>query len=283
LLEESSIPLVIITIALTFLIAYSIDRFLSRAFKPIIQRNPSLATLLVFFRRVFLLIVILIGLFTGISWAYPEAGNWIASLLLTAGFISIVIGLAAQSSLSNVISGLLIALSQSLRIGDLIKFRGEYGYVEDITLTRVIIRTWDNKRLIVPTASLDTEVITNYSYGDPSMLLYVDTSISYESDLEKALSIMEDVARSHPEFLPRSDLPKALVMEHGESGIGIRLITAAKDERTAWNMHRDLLKEIKRRFDEEGIEIPYPKRSLVISREDREFIRKLVEGGSTFK
>lgn len=63
----------------------------------------------------------------------PETSNVITSLLFTAGFLSIVVGLAAQNSLSNLISGLMIALSQSLRIGDSVYFKGEYGWVEDKT------------------------------------------------------------------------------------------------------------------------------------------------------
>ena len=279
LVQEKILPFIAV-IVITFLVAYLVNRFMIKALSPISKRNPSLATLLQFLRRVIVLVIVLVMLFSGISQLYPEAGSLVSSLLLTAGFISIVVGLAAQSSLSNIISGLVIASSQSLRIGDLINFRGEYGYVEDITLTRVIIRTWDNKRLIIPTSVFDSEVVTNYSYGDPTMILYVDTSISYESDLEKAMQIMVEVAKSHPDFLPKEGLPKALVMEHGESGISLRLITCARDQLTAWYMHRDLLKEIKKRFDEEGIEIPYPKRSLVISREDRKFIKELFNSNS---
>ncbi len=259
----------------TFIIAYLIDRSLSKAFRPISERNPSLATIMSFLRRVLVVLLILVGVFTSVSWAFPEASNVITSLLLTAGFLSIVVGLAAQSSLSNLISGLLIALSQSLRIGDLVYFKGEYGWVEDITLTRVVIRTWDNKRLIIPTSIFDNEVVTNFSYGDPSMLVYVETSISYESDLERAMEIMIEEAKKHPDFLPKDGLPKCLVMAHGDSGIELRLITSAKDQLKAWYMHRDLLKSIKRRFDEEGIEIPYPKRSIVISKEDRELLKGL--------
>ncbi len=275
---ESPYIAVGIGIITTFIIVYLLDRFLSRAFRPISERNPSLATIMNFLRRILVLVVILIGVFTSVSWAYPEAGTVITSLLLTAGFLSVVVGLAAQSSLSNLISGLLIALSQSLRIGDLVYFKGEYGWVEDITLTRVVIKTWDNTRLIIPTAIFDHEVVTNFSYGDPSMLVYVETSISYESDMEKAMRVMVEEAKKHPDFLPKEGLPKCIVMAHGDSGIELRLITSAKDQLTAWHMHRDLLRSIKKRFDEEGVEIPYPKRSLVISREDREFIKELVGG-----
>jgi small-conductance mechanosensitive channel len=153
-------------------------------------------------------------------------------------------------------------------------FRNDYCIVEDIKLMHTVLRTWDNRRLIVPNSIFQSEVIINYSIGDPTMLIPIAVQVSYESDLEKAMNIMVEVARKHPDFLPTPGLPKSMVMEFADSGITLRLLSRAKDQPTAFMMARDLLFQIKKEFDANGIEIPYPRRFLVLDKRIEEKISK---------
>jgi small-conductance mechanosensitive channel len=134
---------------------------------------------------------------------------------------------------------------------------------------------------VVPNAILQNEVIINYSVEDPTMLAPVYVQVSYESDLEKATQIMVEVARRHPECMPTGNLPNAVVMEFQDSGILLRLLSRAKDQPTAWKMARDLLLEIKKEFDRQGIEIPYPRRYLVAGKELQEQISELTKAVKT--
>jgi len=99
------------------------------------------------------------------------------------------------------------------------------------------------------------------------MLVPVFVQVSYESDLEKAMKLMVEVAKRHPDCMPIGDLPNAVVMEFADSGINLRLLSRAKNQPTAFMMARDLLFQIKKEFDANGIEIPYPRRYLVVGKE----------------
>ncbi len=274
----NSIIIFIVGLTVTFVVAYFLNKVVAKAFQAIIQKQPKLETTYRFARRLAVSVVVLIGLAASIFTAFPEAGGVVASIFVAAGFASIVVGLAAQSSLSNIISGVIVSVSQPIRIGDAIMFRGDFCFVEDIRLMHTVLRTWDNRRLIVPNSVLQSEVITNYTSEDPTMLVPVFVQISYESDLEKAMQIMVDVAKKHPDCLPIGNLPNVVVMEFADSGITLRLLSRAKDQPTAFMMARDLLKEIKKEFDKHGIEIPYPRRYIVPSKDLEEKLSKIADG-----
>lgn len=230
-------------LTLTFFAAYYLNKILV---DKLVIPHPELMTTLSIIRRIIVLSVALIGVMATTFTVFPEAIGIITSLFVAAGFASIVVGLAAQSSLSNVVAGFFVSVSQPFRIGDAVMFRNEYCYVEDMRLMHTVLRTWDNRRLIIPNSVLQSEVLTNYSIVDPTVLVPIYVQVSYDSDLKKAMDIMVDLAKRHPDCLPIGSLPNAVVMEFQDSGIRLRLLTRAKDQSTAFNMTRDLLFEIKK-------------------------------------
>ena len=268
----------IVGLTITFVITYYLNRILIRSFNRMVLSQPTFITTLTIMRRLIILAAVLIGLMAATFTAFPGSLGAITSVFVAAGFASIVLGLAAQSSLSNLISGIINSVSRPFCIGDAIMFRNEMCYIEDMRLVHTIMRTWDNRRLVVPNSILQNEVIINYSMDDPSILVPVPVQVSYESDLSKAMQIMTNAARSHPGCLPSGDLPTTVVMEFQDSGILLRLLTRAKDQSTAFSMTRDLLLTIKREFDEQGIEIPYPKRQLVLGKDLSDKLSELKHG-----
>jgi len=277
MLDISLIIYLILGYGIVFTIIYLLKHMLEKALQTRLMDQPGLKTTYIFLTRTILLIIALIGVSTVTFAVFPQLGGFAASLLVTAGFASIVIGLAAQSSLSNLISGFLIALTQPLRVGDAVMFKGDFCIVEDIKLIHTVLRTWDNRRLIVPNSTLQSEVIVNYSIKDPTMLVPVSVQISYESDLKKAMDIMVDIARKHPDCLPTENIPNVVVMEFQDSGILLRLLSRARDQPTAFRMARDLLYQIKLEFDRNNIEIPYPRRYLVADKKLYEQLAKISE------
>lgn len=261
----------------TYIVVYALGLVLGRYIRRAAEKDPRLATTYAYVRRLILVAVALIGVSAATLVSFPAALGVIASLFIAAGFASIVIGLAAQSSLSNVISGFLISLSRPFRLGDAVVFRDEFCFVEDVRLMHTVLRTWDNRRLIVPNALFQSEVVINYSIGDPTMLVPVFVEISYESDLDKAMKIMREVALRHPDCMPIGDLPNVVVMEFADSGIKLRLLSRAKDQPTAFMMARDLLYQIKKEFDANGIEIAYPRRHIILGREAEEALGRVLE------
>jgi len=272
-----SVLIFITGLTITFIATYAVNHVMTGYVQELVSREPKLVTIYTFLRRLALSVIIFTGAIIATFAAFPAAGAALASLLIAAGFVSIVVGLAAQSSLSNIISGITISLSQPFRIGDAVVFRNDFCFVEDIKLSHTVLRTWDNRRLMVPNSILQSEVIINYSINDPTMLVPLTVQVSYESDLEKAMNIMVDIARKHPDFLPAPDLPQVVVMEFADSGIVLRLLSRAKDQPTAFMMARDLLFQIKKEFDANGIEIPYPRRFLVLDRRMEYMFSKLID------
>lgn len=254
--------ILIVGYGITFTMALIIDKIIKKWFERLIVRSPSLKTSFIFLRKILLFSIVIIGISFTTFTAFPELGPALASLFIAAGFASIVIGLAAQASLSNIIAGIMISLSQPIRIDDAILFRNEFCFVEDLTLMYTVLRTWDNRRLIVPNSILQSEVIVNYSAKDPTKLVPIFADISHDSDVDLAMKIMVDVAKRHPDCLPIGDLPNAVIMEINENGVRLRLLSRAKDQPTAFRMARDLLREIKKEFVVNGIEFAYPRRYI---------------------
>lgn len=264
----------------TYLAVYIVNTILRRYIHGFIAKQPQLETTYTFLRRLVLLAVALIGVGATVFTTFPAAGGLIASLFVAAGFTSIVVGLAAQSSLSNLISGMIVSVSQPFRIGDAVMFKNEFCYVEDIKLMHTVLRTWDNRRLLVPNSLFQSEVIVNYSVEDPTMLAPIFVQVSYESDLDKAMQIMKDIALRHPDCLPTGDLPNVVLMDFGDSGITLRLLSRAKDQPTAFKMSRDIMYQIKKEFDANGIEIPYPRRYLVLGKETEKILGGLTSSSN---
>ena len=268
----------VIGIAITYVICHLLNRFLLKYFKKLVEREPKFETSYAYLRRIVVALVAMISVTVLVFSVFPEAGAAVASILVAAGFASIVVGMAAQSTLSNLIAGMVIATSQPFRVNDAVLLRGEFGFVEDVTLTYTVVRTWDNRRLIIPNSVMQGEVFVNYSIRDPKKLVPVYVKISYESDIDRAVEIMKELARKHPDFLPLPGLPVVHVMELTESGISLRLLSAAKDQPNAFEMSKSLLYQIRKEFERNGIEIPYQQVSLVIDPELRDAILKLSKG-----
>jgi small-conductance mechanosensitive channel len=262
----------------TYLTVHIVNVIAERYFGALAHSRPRLETIYRFLRRALLGVIVLIGVAVSTYTNFPNAAAGVTSLLLAAGFLSIVVGLAAQSTLSNVIAGAMVSLAQPFEIGDAVVFpypNGDWCFVEDIQLTFTVLRTWDLRRLMVPNAMFQSSVLVNYTAVDPTMLVIVSLQITYESDVDRAREVMLDEARRHPDFRPLGNLPITHVMEYADNGVQLRLLSAAKDQPTAFQMEKDLLYTIRKRFTEIGVQLPYPTRRVILETgEAKELVRK---------
>ncbi len=186
------------------------------------------------------------------------------SLLSGAGVISLILGYAAQKTLSNFFCGLGIAFSDPFEIGDFIKCVDIdiNGYVEDITLRHSVIRTIDNRRLIIPNSRLDDMTIENYNHTDNEVCRFVDYPIAYSANVDKALNIIKDemgkLYNPNTNGINKNvEFPRVRVSKWDSSGIVIRCWVWGADNSMAHENIFHLNYIIKKRFDDEGIEIPY--------------------------
>lgn len=268
------LPILIGVIILLTIIVASIT---TRIINVMIKKNREIednddVTNLIFFKRS---VVVLIYL-TGISFAIymiPQLRLVAASLLAGAGLFAIAIGFASQAALANVIGGLFIVMFKPYKIGDRIQVRMDLnGVVEDINLRHTVIRNFENKRIIIPNSVISNEVVINSNYEDNKICKWIDMGISYDSDIDLAKEIIKDEILKHPLFVDNrteeqieegEEIVPVRVILMGESSVNLRGWSWAENPPDAFVMGCDLLESIKKRFDKEGIEIPFPHRTLV--------------------
>ena len=135
------------------------------------------------------------------GWAlftFPALRTLGASLFASAGLLSIVAGLAAQSTLSNVFAGMQLAFSDALRVGDLVVFDGEMGTVEEITLTYVVVGTWDQRRWIVPSTSFTTQAFENWTRGQAHLYGTVELDLDWLVPVEAMRVELHHIVEASP-------------------------------------------------------------------------------------
>lgn len=218
--------------------------------------------------------VVLIGLGFAV-YMIPALRAISVSIFAGAGVLAIVVGFAAQKALGNVISGVFIAVSKPYRVGDWITIGERYGTVEDITLRHTVIRNPRNERIIIPNSIIGDEVIENSTIHDKRLCKWLEFHISYDADIDKARRIMEEEVRKHPDFLDvrSADEKKAgqpvrvKIVGFGDSSVILRAWAWVHDIDAAYRIFWDLNESIKKRFDREGVEIPFPYRTLVYKKD----------------
>ncbi|NYT19323.1 MAG: mechanosensitive ion channel family protein [Methanosarcinales archaeon] len=263
---------------LTFLAAKLTDRLLKAYFVLASSKMNIDETTYGLVRRIIVAMVYFTG-FLMIVFSIPSLRDLSIALFAGAGFAGIVIGMAAQNTLSNIIAGIALATFRPFRVGDLLTIHGEYGRVTDITLGYTKIRTWDNRRLNIPNHIISDEAIINWSIDDPSVNWTIVIGISYDSDIDLARRLMIAEARKHPEVMSYEDLlqykPDAkpgdevsvLVTELADFSVNLKLYVWVHDRSVAFDTGCELKEAIKKRFDAEGVEIPFPYRTIVYKKD----------------
>ncbi len=184
-------------------------------------------------------------------------GFWnisITGLAASLGIGSIVVGLALQEPLSNFVSGIFLLLSGAVKDGETVDISGTVGTVESITVNHTVVRTFDGKRVMIPNKSVWSEVITNLW---PSNIRRIEMSVgvSYDSDLEKVVKVLKECL-DEEETIEKDPAPFVTFEGFGASSIDFKLRFWVRRE-NYFDSQMNLAMRIKRRFDEEGIEIPF--------------------------
>lgn len=262
---------VVLIVVAAFLLERLLYLLVRRAYKRGVRGRED-ATRYKFLKNALRFLVSL-GTLGAIIYTIPSARNLAFTLFAGAGILVAILGLATQRAFSNIISGVFIVSFKPFRVGDHIRVGDKYsGIVEDITLRHTVIVNGENRRVIVPNAVISDEAIVNSSIVDESICKHIEVSVSYESDLDKAMAILEQEAEAHPSNMDRRTaeelergIPKVVVrvVALAESSITLRAYVWAADNTLASAMHNELNRSIKLRFDREGIVIPYPHRTIV--------------------
>ncbi|MDL1956411.1 MAG: mechanosensitive ion channel family protein [Candidatus Desulfofervidus auxilii] len=199
-------------------------------------------------------------------------GISITPLITTLGIGGLAVALALQDTLANLFAGLHILASKKIKPGDYIKLEsGEEGYVTDITWRDTTIRQLPNNIVIIPNSKLASAIITNYNLPQKEMSVLVQVGVSYDSDLEKvekvtievAKEVMREVNGGVPEFEP-------FIRYHtfDDFSINFTVILRAKEFVDQYLVKHEFVKRLKKRYDEEGIEIPFPIRTVFLEQKN---------------
>lgn len=191
-----------------------------------------------------------------------------------AGIIGIVIGVASQTSIGNIVSGFFLVSEKSFELGDLIRIGDKTGTVYSIDLLSIKIRTFDNLLLRIPNQTVISSEVINVTKF-PIRRFDLDISVAYKEDLGKVKSIIEKVVRKNPLCL---DEPEPLITfkSFGDSGINI-LLGVWFEKPNFLKVKNSVFMEIKQAFDQEGIEIPFPHMSIYAGEATKPF--PIVEKG----
>ena len=193
-------------------------------------------------RRTIVFAVLLVGFAVALAQfdTFRTVG---ASLLASAGLAGIILGLAAQGSLSNIMAGIQIALTQLIRIGDTVYFEENWGTIEDITYTFVIIRTWDLRRIAVPNRHIITHPLENWEMTHPNIILPVILHVDYRTPIEVLRRRYVEVLEAAEDW-DRHQGPRLQVIDAKEDTLLVRVLCSAKDASTAWDLHCHVREEL---------------------------------------
>lgn len=283
----------------TILVARAVNNVMESYFKKAGTRLHMDTTTFRMFRHITVAAIYFVGLVV-IIFSIPGLRSLSVAMFTGAGLAGIIIGFAAQNTLSNIIAGISLALFQPFRVGDRLTIMNEYGKVTDLNLRHTVVLTWDNRRLIVPNSVISNEAIINWTIEDPAVIWPIEVGISYDADIGLAKKIMIEEARKHPKVMPPQTLEysvvkpsflkpetlsngfmhlsvmhtvdpefrergevKVYLTELGDFAVNLRMLVWFKDRSDAYSSGCEIREAIKNRFDNEGIEIPFPYRTIV--------------------
>ena len=197
----------------------------------------------------------------GLLIALSQLGIELGPLLAGFGIAGVIIGFALQDTLSNFASGMMILIYRPYDVGDLINAAGVTGRVSHMSLVSTTIKTMDNQRLIIPNNKIWGDTINNIT-AEHQRRVDMTFGISYSDSIEQAEAILKSIVEAHPKVQP---LPEPTIKLHllSESSVDFIVRPWAKPE-DYWEVYWDITREVKMRFDAEGISIPFPQRDVQI-------------------
>lgn len=198
----------------------------------------------------------------GILIALSLVGIDFTTLSVFSGALGVGLGFGMQKIASNYVSGFIILLDRSIRIGNLISVGSDRGEVLEITTRYTVLRALSGINIIVPNETLIGSVVQNETFADRNVWMSVKVQVAYSTDVEQALKLLEACALVHPRVLSEPP-PQAFLASFGDSGVELELGVWIFDPLQGQLGIRSAINcEILRRFREAGIEIPYPQREL---------------------
>ena len=244
-----------------FLIGKFLIKILVRGISKVMQKqgvDKTLETFICNLVRISLMVVVVIA-------AIGAIGIQTTSFIAIFGAAGLAVGLALQGSLSNFASGVLIVLFRPYRVGDFVEAAGIAGSVEQVQILTTILKTGDNKQIIVPNSQIMDSIITNYSANDTRRVDMV-VGVSYDDDLDKVRKTLEELLAADERVLSEP-APLIAVSALADSSVNFVVRPWVKSA-DYWGVMFEMTEAIKKRFDKEGISFPFPQQDVHLYKQD---------------
>ena len=256
------------SVAVTLIASRLINRLMCRLIERQKKVNSGSATILAFFRYVAVAAVYFAG-FAVIVSNIPALSAGVNKVLAAGGILAVIGGLAAQEALGSVVSGLMILAFKPFVIGDVVRCvdTNISGVIEEITLRHTAIRTYENKRVIVPNSVMNSAIVENADYADSRVCVFLEVGVTYESNVQLAKQLLAETVAAQPDYLDvRTPDQKAegvpevqvVVLALADSAVTLRASLWARDNATAVSLKCAVQEEILQVYERAGVEIAYP-------------------------
>jgi small conductance mechanosensitive channel len=195
----------------------------------------------------------------GFLMALSQIGISLGPMLAGLGVAGFVVGFALQDTLGNFAAGGMILIYRPYDVDDFVEVTGASGLVKNMSLVSTTITTFDNQTLVIPNSKIWGDVIKNVT-AQRLRRVDLEFGIGYGDDVELAERVLNDIVSSHDMVLPK---PETMIKLHtlGDSSVNFIVRPWVKTE-DYWNVYWDITREVKLRFDREGISIPFPQRDV---------------------
>ena len=270
----------IIIVLATFLVAFIFSRILRYLISRFIKVSSSKLkidpTQFNFIKNAVSFLIYLTAIIF-VFYTIPKLKALSLTMFAGAGVLAAIALFTSQQAFSNIISGIFLVIFKPFRVDDVVDVGNlTKGRVEDITLRHTVIRNFENRRMIIPNSVINSEIIVNSTIVDELICNFLNIGISYDSDIDLAMRIIQDESVKHPNFVDnrteedkKENIPavKVRVLGYGDSSVNLRAYVWSQDHSSGFAMKCDLYKSIKEEFDKQGIEIPFPYRTIVYKKD----------------
>jgi small conductance mechanosensitive channel len=251
----------LITAIVIFYVGRLVVKMITRGMRKVMDAREVDKTLVTFVSNLVNMILMVVVVIAAVGALGVQTTSFIAIL----GAAGLAVGLALQGSLSNFASGVLIIIFRPYKVGDWIEGAGISGGVEEVQILTTVLKTGDNKQIIVPNSQIMGGIITNYSANDTRRVDMV-VGVSYEDDLDKVRKTIEELIAADDRILDEP-APTIAVSELADSSVNFVVRPWVKTA-DYWGVMFDLTEAIKKRFDQDGISFPFPQQDVHLYKHD---------------
>ena len=244
-----------------FYVGRIIARLVTRGLRNVMQSQEVDKILETFFCNLVYWVLMIFVIIAAIN----QIGVQTTSLIAVMGAAGLAIGLALQGSLANFAAGVLIVMFRPYRVGDFVEAAGIAGVVQQVQILTTVLKTGDNKQIVVPNGQIMGSIITNYSAND-TRRVDMTIGVSYDDDLDKVRSTIKELVGADERILKDPECLIA-VSELADSSVNFVVRPWVKTA-DYWGVKFDMTEAIKKRFDKEGISFPYPQQDVHLYKND---------------